>query len=219
MSTYPGFIVTGSDTDVGKTLVSAVLMKALMGTYWKPVQSGALHDSDRTTIQRLTRLDDSHFLDEAYKLSEPLSPHQAAKIDGIRIDTNRLQLPTLNKLKHRPLIVEGAGGVLVPVTDTFLMADLFVQLQLPVLVVCRNRLGVINHMLMTIEVLKARSIPVMGFISSGGTGVDNNLDTIARLSGVPLIGKLPEMGQEDLAAIDRLCSRVDTSSVMRTIGL
>lgn len=216
---YPGFIITGSDTDVGKTLVSSVLMKALQGTYWKPVQSGASSDSDRGTIQRLTRLDDSHFVKETYSLTEPLSPHQAAKIDGIQIDTDRLQLPPIDELKHRPLIVEGAGGALVPITVTFLMADLFVQLGLPVLVVCRNRLGVINHMLMTLEVLRQRNIPVMGFISSGGTGVDDNLPTIARLSGIPLIGTLPEMGPDDLKSIDKWCSRVDTGSVLRSIGL
>jgi dethiobiotin synthetase len=216
---YPGFIITGSDTDVGKTLVSAVLMKSLKGTYWKPIQSGASTDNDRDMVKRLTGLGDEHFMEEVYRLQQPLSPHQAAKIDGIAIDPSNIKLPPATDIRNRPLIVEGAGGILVPITDDYLMTDLFRDLGLPVLVVCRNRLGVINHMLMTLEVLKARSISVMGFISSGGAGVADNLDTISRLSGVPLLGTLPEMKHDDFGKLDELCSRVDTHGMMRSIGI
>ncbi len=216
---YPGFIVTGSDTDVGKTLVSAVLMKALNGTYWKPIQSGAQSDSDHAMVQRLTGLGDQHFLDDVYSLQQPLSPHQAARIDGVEIDPSRITLPPAETIVNSPLIVEGAGGILVPITDTYLMADLFKDLGLPVLVVCRNRLGVINHMLLTLEALKSRTIPVMGFISSGGTGVDDNLSTIERMSGVPLLGTLPEMKPADFGKLEELCTRVDTKKMLRSIGI
>ena len=216
---YPGFIITGSDTDVGKTLVSAVLMKSLSGTYWKPVQSGASSDSDRRSIQLLTGLADDHFMDEAYSLKEPLSPHQAAKLDGITIDPAKIVLPPMDQLAHKPLIIEGAGGTMVPMTDNYLMIDLFADLGLPVLVVCRNRLGVINHMLMTLEVLKSRNIPIVGFISSGGTGNPDNLDTISRMSGLPLLGVIPEMSQDDVKKIDNLCSLIDTSPMMKSMGL
>ncbi len=216
---YPGFIVTGSDTDVGKTLVSAVLMKALHGTYWKPIQSGAISDSDRVMVQRLTGLGDQYFMEDVYRLQQPLSPHQAARIDGVTIDPKSIILPAVDTIANRPLIVEGAGGFMVPITDTYLMADLFRDLGLPLLVVCRNRLGVINHMLLTLEALRNRSLPVMGFISSGGTGVADNLTTIERLSGVPLLGTLPEMKPDDFGRLEELCSKVDTEKMLRSIGI
>jgi dethiobiotin synthase len=215
---YPAFIVTGCDTEAGKTFVSAVLMKAFRGTYWKPIQSGAATDSDLSTIQRLTRLGDDHFMGELYKLQQPLSPHQAAKIDGVTIDPKRITLPKVDEIHHTPLIIEGAGGVMVPITDSYLMIDLFVDLQLPVLVVCRNRLGVINHMLMTLEVLKSRSIRVMGFISSGGDGNPDNLDTISRLSDVPLLIALPEMILVNHKETDAMSSSIDTQSILRSGG-
>jgi dethiobiotin synthetase len=214
---YPAFVVTGCDTDAGKTLVSAILMKVLGGTYWKPIQSGALTDSDRLTVKRMTGLGDNHFLDELYTLQQPLSPHQAAKIDGVNIDLKRLTLPEAEHISHKPLIVEGAGGVMVPITDTYLMIDLFADLKLPVLVVCRNRLGVINHMLMTLEVLRIRSIPVMGFISSGGNGNPDNLDTIRRLSGVPLLAEIPELRNGLQKDFDKACLCIDGESIMRSI--
>jgi dethiobiotin synthetase len=214
---YPAFVVTGSDTDAGKTLVSAILMQVLGGTYWKPIQSGALSDSDRLTVQRMTGLGDNHFLDELYTLQQPLSPHQAARIDGVTIDPKQLTLPDSDNILHKPLIVEGAGGVMVPITDTYLMIDLFEDLKLPVVVVCRNRLGVINHMLMTLEVLRIRSIPVMGFISSGGNGNPDNLDTIRRLSGVPLLAEIPEMRIGVQKDFDEACSCIDGESLMRLI--
>jgi dethiobiotin synthetase len=216
---YPAFIITGSDTDVGKTLVSAVLMKALHGTYWKPIQSGAMVDNDRDMIQRLTGLDDGHFMEEVYSLQQPLSPHQAAKIDGVTIDPSKIILPPVDQIVNRPLIIEGAGGIMVPITDNYLMLDLFKDLGLPVLVVCRNRLGVINHMLMTLEVLKSRSIPVIGFISSGGSGEPDNLATISRLGGVPLLATLPEMTQKDIQELDLQLTNIDTTSVLRSVGL
>lgn len=213
---YPAFIITGCDTDAGKTFVSAVLMRALRGTYWKPIQSGAATDSDLITVQRLTRLGDDHFIGELYKLQQPLSPHQAAKIDGVTIDPKRITLPKVDEIHHTPLIIEGAGGVMVPITDSYLMIDLFVDLKLPVLVVCRNRLGVINHMLMTLEVLKSRSVPVMGFISSGGDGNPDNLTTICRLGEVQLLATLPEIILGDLAEIDTLGSMIDTQFILRS---
>ncbi len=215
---YPAFIITGSDTDVGKTLVSAVLMKYLRGSYWKPIQSGALLDNDRDMVQRLTGLGDQHFMEEVYSLQQPLSPHQAAKIDGVTINPTKINIPSADQIVDRPLIIEGAGGVMVPITDNYLMVDLFKDLALPVLVVCRNRLGVINHMLMTLEALKSRSIPVIGFISSGGSGEPDNLAIIERLSGFPLLATLPEMTQKDIQDLDVPLATINTNSILRSVG-
>jgi len=216
---YPAFIITGSDTDVGKTLVSAVLMKTLRGTYWKPIQSGAISDNDRDMVQRLTGLGDQHFMEEMYSLQQPLSPHQAAKIDGVTIDPSKINLPHADQIANSPLMIEGAGGIMVPITDNYLMVDLFKDLGLPVLVVCRNRLGVINHMLMTLESLKNRSIPVMGFISSGGSGDPDNLVTIQRLGGVPLLATLPEMTQKDIQDLDVQFAKIDTKTILKSAGI
>jgi dethiobiotin synthetase len=216
ITSYPAFIVTGCDTDAGKTIVSAVLMKVLLGTYWKPIQSGTITDSDRLEVQRLTGLGDDHFLDETYRLTQPLSPHQAAKIDGVTIDPNKITLPKTDQIYYTPLIIEGAGGVMVPITDTYLMIDLFKDLQLPVVVVCRNRLGVINHMLMTVEALRNRSIPILGFISSGGDGNPDNLDTIHKLSGVPLLATIPEIRPLVQENFDEWCSNIDLALIKRS---
>src|SRR6266550_3920785 len=181
-------IVTGSDTGVGKTVVCAMLTLALKGIYWKPIQSGTAGGTDTQRVQAMTGLPSSHFLPERYVLREPLSPHRAAELDGITIEAESLDLPQTNA--KRWLIVEGAGGVLVPINRQTLQIALFSRWQAPVIIVARTALGTINHTLLSLEALKRRSIEVMGIIFVGDAMPDTKR-TIAEFGGVKSLGRLP----------------------------
>ena len=147
------FAITGIGTDVGKTVVSAILVEALKAKYWKPVQAGDLSNSDSIKVRSLCP--DAKILEEVYRLSEPMSPHAAARIDGIKIQIDDFTLPTIDG----NFIVEGAGGLMVPLNDDGLTyADVFEQWQLPVVIVSKHYLGSINHSLLTAELLKARKL-------------------------------------------------------------
>jgi dethiobiotin synthetase len=156
------YVVTGTDTGVGKTVVAAGLSAHLGARYWKPVQAGLEEETDSETVRRLTA-GQVEVLSEAYRLTTACSPHEAARIDGLRIDAAALPLPD----GHGPLIVEGAGGVLVPVNDETLYVDLFARWDLPVILVARTALGTINHTLLSLEALDARGLKVAGVIFSG----------------------------------------------------
>jgi len=214
----PGLVVVGNDTDAGKTLVSAILMRYLKGTYWKPIQSGASAGRDLTLIQHLTGLPNDHFLDEAYIFQDVLSPNQAAYIEGVSIDVSKLALPFRSEVKHHPLIVETAGGIMVPLNDDTMNIDLITEWGLPVVIVCRNRLGVINHMLLTISELKRRNIKIFGFISSGGNGNPQSLNDIARISGVSMIGTVPEMSRIDIESIGKHMDQIDCEGLEASLG-
>ncbi|RZF64971.1 ATP-dependent dethiobiotin synthetase BioD [Sphingomonas populi] len=176
-------IVTGTDTDAGKTVFAAGLAAALGAAYWKPVQAGL---DDGTDAARVTALGVTRVLPEAYRLNTPCSPHRAAEIDGVTIDPARLIPPAVN----RPLVIEGAGGVLVPVTRDLLFADLFARWGHPVVVVARTALGTINHSLLSIEALRARGVPILGVAFSGDANEDSEA-TIAAIGGVKRLGRLP----------------------------
>ena len=180
-----GFIVTGTDTDVGKTIFAAALAARLGAWYWKPVQAGTDGDTDAQRVSRLAGLPPDKILPEAYRLATPCSPHRAAALDGVAFDLERLALP-----QQRPLVVEGAGGVLVPMRDNLLMADLFGLWGLPAIVVARTALGTINHSLLTIEALRARGVPVHG-VAFVGDAVEDSEATICRIAGVKRLGRLP----------------------------
>lgn len=182
------FIITGTDTDVGKTVFAAALVGALNGYYWKPVQAGLDAASDAQNVALLSGLPDDHILPEAYRLTTPCSPHRAAAIDGIEIDTDRLSLPKV----PGPLIVEGAGGVLVPLRPDWLYVDQFAAWAKPTIIVARTALGTINHSLLTIEALRARSIPIHGIAFIGDPHQDSE-DVITQISGVKRLGRLPQM--------------------------
>ena len=152
------FVITGTDTGIGKTVFSAALAGALGLPYWKPIQSGLEEETDSEAVARLAGVP---VLPEAYRLITPASPHLAAEIDGVAIDPQTLTPP------QGPLIVEGAGGALVPVTRTLLYADLFARWQIPVIVCARTSLGTINHSLLTVEALKSRGAPVHGIAFLG----------------------------------------------------
>jgi dethiobiotin synthetase len=161
------FFVTGTDTDVGKTIVSALLTIALDGTYWKPIQSGR-DERGQTDSDRL-RSFGCRVLPERYCLGQPLSPHLAARLDGVEIELADFELPRV----EGSLIVEGAGGLLVPVNDRHLMIDLIGHLGLPVVLVARSGLGTINHTLLSIGALRRWGIPILGVVLNGPLNGEN----------------------------------------------
>ena len=184
-----GFIVTGTDTGIGKTVFSAALTGALWrrhgaARYWKPVQAGLEETTDSEAVAQLAPGALVH--PEAYRLVTPASPHLAARIDGVTIDPARLALPP----GQAPLVVEGAGGALVPLAGRLLYADLFAGWGLPVVVVARTGLGTINHTLLTIEALRARGATLAG-IAFVGAAHEENEAVIPLLSGVARLGRLP----------------------------
>ncbi|KUR78750.1 dethiobiotin synthase [Novosphingobium sp. Fuku2-ISO-50] len=179
------FVVTGTDTGIGKTVFAAALTGAIAAHYWKPVQSGLMDGADADTVAQLSGVPRDRILPEAYRLTQPLSPHRAAELDGLVIDPARLALPP-----QRPLVVEGAGGALVPVTRSTTYADIFAWWNLPVIVVARTGLGTINHSLLTIEALHARGVTVHGVAFVGDANEDNEA-TIAAMGKVRRLGRLP----------------------------
>ncbi|SFJ54754.1 dethiobiotin synthetase [Sphingomonas sp. NFR04] len=180
------FIVTGTDTGIGKTVFAAALAGALGARYWKPVQAGLDDGSDSERTAALSGLPIAHILTEAYRLVTPCSPHLAAEIDGVTIDLDRLALP----LVDGPLVVEGAGGALVPVTREILYADVFARWGKPVVLVARTVLGTINHSLLSIEALRSRGVPIHG-IAFVGDAVEDSEATIAAIGKVKRLGRLP----------------------------
>lgn len=189
------FVVTGTDTGIGKTVFAAALAAATGACYWKPVQSGLDDGSDAETVEGLG-VPRARILAEAYRLQAPLSPHRAAELDGVTIDPARLALPET----PRPLVVEGAGGALVPVTRSWLYADQFAVWQKPVVIVARTALGTINHSLMTIEALRARQVPIHG-VAFVGDPVEDSEATIAAIGGVRRLGRLPRLEPLTAAAL------------------
>ncbi len=184
------FIITGTDTNIGKTVVSAMLMLGLGASYWKPVQSGVAGGVDTKTVQRLTQLPAERFLPESYVLTEALSPHRSAELDGVEIDVDGLVIPHIRET----LIIEGAGGLMVPLTRKNLMINLFRKwnegAHAPVILIARTGLGTINHTLLSLEALWSRKIPVHGIIFVGDENEDN-MRTIGQFSDVKILGRLP----------------------------
>jgi dethiobiotin synthetase len=182
------FVVSGTDTGIGKTVFSAALAGALGASYWKPVQSGLDEETDSEAVARLGGVPQERILPEAYRLSTPVSPHLSARLDGVTIDAKRLVPPPTAS----PLLIEGAGGLLVPLTDHLLFADIFVRWRIPVILCARTSLGTINHTLLSLEVMKHRGVPTFGIAFIG----DENHETqriIVEISGVPVLGRLPRL--------------------------
>ncbi|WP_036241602.1 dethiobiotin synthase [Mesorhizobium sp. STM 4661] len=179
-------VITGTDTGIGKTVFSAGLAGFLDGFYWKPVQSGLDGETDSEVVARLAGLPPGRVLPEVYRLKEPLSPHRSAELDGVAIDVAKLSLPVL----PGPLIIEGAGGLMVPLNRQTRFIDIFREWQLPVILCARTALGTINHTLLSIEALRARSIPLIGLAFIGEEVADTQR-TIVEFSGVPQLGRLP----------------------------
>lgn len=193
----PVIVVTGTDTDVGKTVFAAALVAALSGYYWKPVQAGRAPEADADTVRRLAGIADDRVLPSAYDLTTPASPHLAAERDGIEIDLARLRtVPCLDA----PLIIEGAGGLMVPLTRQHLQVDLFAAWSLPVVLVAATRLGTINHSLLSVEALRRRGIPLLGIVFTGEENADTER-TIPAMAGARRLGRLPHQDPLDAATL------------------
>lgn len=190
------FVVTGTDTDIGKTVFAAGLAGALGAHYWKPIQAGFDPEGDKETVARLSGIPGGRIIPEAYRLSTPASPHLAARMDGVEISLDRLALPQVDG----PLVVEGAGGVLVPVNETLLMADLFAHWQLPVILCARTGLGTINHSLLSIEALRSRGVPLAGIAFIGDPHAENER-IIPALGKVRSLGRLPRLEPLDAVSL------------------
>lgn len=186
-----GLIITGTDTDVGKTVFAAALVAAIGARYWKPIQAGLQGETDVQLVQRLAGVPTTRIVPEVYRLTTPASPHVAAEIDGVEIDLERLALPDAGA-GGPPLVIEGAGGVLVPLTRRTLQADLFARWELPVVLVASTRLGTINHSLLSIEALKRRAIEIRG-IAFVGEGNADSERTICDFGKVRRLGRLPRL--------------------------
>ncbi|CAA7620283.1 ATP-dependent dethiobiotin synthetase BioD [Magnetospirillum sp. LM-5] len=178
-----GVFVTGTDTGIGKTLVSAWLAQHWRADYWKPVQTGAAEDSDSDTVAQLAP--DARIHPPAYLFKAPLSPHEAARREGARIDLSALVPPAV----PGPLVVEGAGGVMVPLNELALMVDLMERLKLPAIVVARTALGTINHTLLTLDLLRRRRVPVLGVVLNGQRNPGNR-QAIEQFGGIPILAEL-----------------------------
>ncbi len=187
------FVIVGTDTGVGKTVFSAALVGALAAHYWKPVQSGLEEETDSECVARLSGAAPSRILPEAWRLKLPASPHISARAEGKEIDPSRLVPPIVDG----PLVIETAGGVMVPLNDDTLTIDVLARWRLPVILVARTALGTINHSLLTIEALRRRDIPIHG-VAFMGDEEKAPQQTIARIGAVKRLGRLPR-----LATLDR----------------
>jgi dethiobiotin synthetase len=181
-------IVTGTDTGVGKTVFAAALAGALGATYWKPIQAGFLEETDRDTVLRLSGLSEERVLPEAYRLKTPASPHLAAEIDGITIDPDALVLPNTDG----PLVVEGAGGLLVPLTREIAYIDVIGRWRAPVALCARTTLGTINHSLLSIGALRARGISLLGIVFIGDENAESER-IIMEMGQARRLGRLPHL--------------------------
>ncbi len=191
--------VTAIGTDVGKTIASAVLVEALAADYWKPVQSGLEDGTDTHTISGIVSNAESTFHEEAYKLIAPMSPHQAAALEGVEIDASAIQLPKTDNT----LIIEGAGGLLVPITRQFLMVDLIKQLDAEVVLVINHYLGSINHTMLSLKYLADEGFKVAGLIYNGERNEDNE-QLYKEHFGLPVMFHIPqltEVNQESIRTI------------------
>ena len=199
MNTPPlRLVICGTDTDVGKTIVSALFVQGLEATYWKPVQSGTEGGGDRQRVIDLLELPKERWQPEAYAFQAPVSPHWAAEQEGRCIDPEQLQLPAIDG----PLVVETAGGLMVPLTRHWLQIQQLERWQLPVVLVARSELGTLNHTLLSLEALRSRNIAILGLVINGPSHADNPR-TLNELGDVPLLCELPPLEQLNAAALAR----------------
>jgi len=181
-------VITGTDTGIGKTVFSAALTDALGGCYWKPIQSGLDEETDSETVLRLGRVPSQRILPEAWRLKTPVSPHLSAEIDTVTLDPYTLEPPDTPS----PLIIEGAGGLLVPLTRHQTFADVFARWKIPVILCARTGLGTINHTLLSLEAMRQRLIPVLGVAFIGDAHPDTQR-SIEEMGDVRVLGRLPRL--------------------------
>lgn len=202
MAEQKNILITGTDTDVGKTVFAAGLTAALNGTYWKPIQAGFADGTDSDVVENLSG---RPILPEAYKLATPASPHYAAEQDGVQIDLDELNIPSLEQGGY--MVIEAAGGLLVPLKrpakgkDGILSIDLFARWGMPTILCARTTLGTINHTLLSIKALKDAHLPILGIVFIGDENMDSQ-QTIIEFAGVPNLGRLPmieELNRKNLS--------------------
>lgn len=205
-----GFFVTGTDTNVGKTVLSALLVAALDAVYWKPIQTGAGESTDRSLVRLWAAPPEDRLLPERYYFDPPVSPHLAAREAGVRIALDSIRLPAAPA--GRPWIVEGAGGVMVPLNERDLMLDLLRQLSLPVVVAARTSLGTINHTLLTLSALRSAQLDVCGVVLIGEENLENRR-AIEHYGGVRVVGYIPFLEKISRAALlDVYAKRFDQNA-------
>ena len=206
------FIICGTDTDIGKTLISSFFVKGLNSFYWKPIQSGIELQTDSQTVEKLAQVSKEKIIKEAYVFTKPLSPHWAAEIDQKIINFDKLRLPKVQD----SLIVETAGGLMVPITRNFLQIDQIKQWNLPVILVCKSSLGTLNHTLLSIEALKRRNIEILGLVVNGEKHLDNP-KTLVDFSGIPLIAEFPYLPKVDSNNLDILWKELNIKNKLVSI--
>ena len=192
----PDLFITGTDTGVGKTLLSALLVAALQRKYWKPIQTGACEGTDRQTVMKLAEVSEENTYPESYTFDPPVSPHLAAEQRGIEIDFGLIRRPS----SASALIIEGAGGLLVPINSKQLMLDLIMHLKAHIVIASRTTLGTINHSLLTVAAARNAGLDIRGVVMIGHENSENSR-SIERYGNVPVIGSIPWLGHIDRATL------------------
>src|ERR1700674_233441 len=193
-----GYFVTGTDTNVGKTVLSALLVAALDAVYWKPVQTGASEGTDRESVRLWAKATEDQLPLERYRFYPPISPHLASREGGIRIALDAIELPEAPA--GRKWIVEGAGGVMVPLNERDMMRGLMQRIGFPIIVAARTALGTINHTLLTLAALREASLPICGVALIGHKNIDNRR-AIENYGNVRVIGHIPILEKINRAAL------------------
>lgn len=207
------YFITATDTGIGKTLLSAMLCAALDAMYWKPIQTGTLDATDRQTVMRVAGMGEDRVLKEVYSFVPPVSPHLAARWAGVEIKLENLSLPA--DLGNESLIVEGAGGVLVPINERQFMLDVIARLKLPTILVARSGLGTINHSLLSLAALHSAGAPVHGVVLVGDPNKDNR-ETIKKYGRARVVGEIPRLPFVTRSALLQVFdSRFDRSAFAR----
>lgn len=198
-----GIFVTGTDTGIGKTIVSAALVCALREKenirYWKPVQTGIEEDNDTETVRKLAKCSTEEIFDKGFRLEKPLSPHLSARLANVEITIEKIS--SFLEKDEKFLIAEGAGGVLVPLNESELMIDLIKTLDLPVLIAARSGLGTINHTLLTIEALRKRNLEIFGVIMNGERNEENQR-AIEHFGNVRVLAQMPKFEKLDFETLN-----------------
>lgn len=206
-----GVFVTGTDTGIGKTLVSAILCRAWNATYWKPLQTGlADEEGDTPTVRDLAGLSAARIIPPAYAFQAPLAPLAAGDLENVTVNPGRLVLPQV----QGPLVVEGAGGLMVPVREDMMIVDLIESLGLPVVLVTRSGLGTINHTLLSLEALRRRGIPVAGVVPVGPPNSGNERD-IARFGKTNILFRVPHLDAITETSVAELSGNVPLLDVLQ----
>lgn len=197
------YFITGIGTEVGKTIASAIITQALKADYWKPIQAGELDTSDTMKVQSLVSNEKSKFHTERYRLNEPMSPHASAKKDNITIDINQIDTPKTNN--H--LIIEGAGGLLVPLNNKDTILNLIKKTKCEVILISKHYLGSINHSLMSIEILKNNNIPIKGILFNGEENKETE-DIIVKMTGINVLGRIEIIKKLNKKKIDDIAKKI-----------